>query len=196
MVPLYETSGGFLTVSADFLIQALEKMAFVLTLVTSSLVSSLLWGLSLVSDLITQVHVCCLQAIQHISPSSVTHLLTSIQNSLIRNFQQQAKLRIHCMSLFGVDPKEGGIEFFYVLELSISFGQSINPWEESLTPHHRLHQFRGSYQLRQSMGWPQLISTTHETLLSPGVLHKTYPPISLNLIWKLKRCINKNNCDF
>lgn len=130
MVPLYETSGGFLAVSADFLIQALEKMAFVLTLVTSSLASSLLWGLSLVSDLITQVHVCCLQAIQHISPSSVTHLLTSIQNSFIRNFQQQAKLRIHCMSLFGVDPKEGGIKFFYVLELSISFGQSINPWEE------------------------------------------------------------------
>lgn len=32
MVPLHETSGDFLAVNANFLIQALEKMAFVLTL--------------------------------------------------------------------------------------------------------------------------------------------------------------------
>lgn len=33
MVPLCETSGDSLAVDADFLVQALEKMAFVLTLV-------------------------------------------------------------------------------------------------------------------------------------------------------------------
>ena len=105
----------------------------------SSLVSSLMWWLSLARDLITSVHVCtyCTETIQHNSPSSVIQLLTSIQNSFIRNFQQQAKLRIHRMSLFGVNPKKRCIKFAYVLELSISLGQSINSWQEKFNTESR-----------------------------------------------------------
>lgn len=149
-----------------------------------SWVSSPMWWLSLVRVLITQVHVCpCYtETIQLNSPSSVIHLLTSIQNSFIRNFQQQAKLRIHCMSLFGVNPKKRCIKFAYVLELSISLRQSINSCEGKFDIESQNTSTVKQLQAeRHSTEWPQLIFNytwnlipLHGTQRAAGV--STNPP--------------------
>lgn len=161
-----------------------------------SWISSLIWWLSFVRVLITQVHVCTCyrKTVQLNSPSSVIHSFTSIQNSFIRNFQQQAKLRIHCISLFGVNPKKRCIKFAYVLELSISLGQSINSCEEKFDTESQNTSMAKQLQAERQYRMTTVDFRLHMKPHSPV----QYPEgcMSIYLIWKWEWCISKNSCNF
>lgn len=150
------------------------------------------WG-SLVRDVTAQVHRCCTEPTQHSFPYSAIQQLTSIQHGFIRNFQQQAKLGIHRMSLFRVNSKKGCIEFAYVLEFSTSLGQSIQSWEEKFNSEIQNRSvLKHETKYRMIAAGSPLPVKTHFPVAVPRVLHQYLSPhLSLNLTWKWEHCINK-----
>lgn len=53
------------------------------------------------------------------------YFFTSINNSLIGNFQNETELGIHGVGLLGVDSKEGGIKVTDILQFTIPLRKTI-----------------------------------------------------------------------